>query len=523
MKKLGTVGNVLRWLFGIIFLIGGLSIAGTESMLEGIFLALFGFSLLPFFWKLISHRKKYPKWIAAVVPIVLFVMASAAAPTTDAQASSAQSASVRTDSADDSAVPTAAAPTAEKPAAPAADTPAPAAASATASETEETAGEMTVHFLDVGQGLAILVQSDGQTLVYDGGDRDTSSFVVSYLKDQGVSAIDYLISSHYDSDHVSGLIGCLNAFDVKNVISSDYVHDSKTYESFISAVEQEGLTPQHPSVGTEFSFGTGTFTILSPDSIDTDDSNSNSVAIKLTNGANSFIFTGDAENSSESDMCRSGIDLSCDVLVPGHHGSATATSWDFLQATVPEYAVISCGTDNQYGHPDKDTMDKLESMDIQVYRTDKQGTIVAVSDGTTITWSQEPCNDYTPGDSSDTGTQPASDPAAAPVQAVTEAPTQAAAETPAPTAAETPAQAAAETPTQTAAETPAPTVTEAPTQASAPAVESTPAAEEQVWVSATGEKYHNKPNCGRMNPDKARQMSRSDAEAQGLEPCSKCF
>ena len=104
-----------------------------------------------------------------------------------------------------------------------------------------------------------------------------------------------------------------------------------------------------------------------------------------------------------------------------------------------------------------------------------------------------------PGDSSDTGTQPASDPAAAPVQAVTEAPTQA------------------------AAETPAPTVTEAPTQASAPTVESTPAAEEQVWVSATGEKYHNKPNCGRMNPDKARQMSRSDAEAQGLEPCSKCF
>ncbi|MFQ7287575.1 MAG: hypothetical protein ACLRPV_00920 [Lacrimispora saccharolytica] len=247
------------------------------------------------------------------------------------------------------------------------------------------------------------------------------------------------------------------------------------------------------------------------------------MAIKLTNGANSFIFTGDAENSSESAMCRSGIDLSCDVLVPGHHGSATATSWDFLQATVPEYAVISCGTDNQYGHPDKDTMDKLESMDIQVYRTDKQGTIVAVSDGTTITWSQEPCNDYTPGDSSDTGTQSASDPAAASAQAVTEAPTQTAAETPAPTTTETPASATTETPTQAAAETPAPTVTEAPTQAAAPAVESTPAAEEQVWVSATGEKYHNKPNCGRMNPDKARQMSRSDAEAQGLEPCSKCF
>ena len=104
-------------------------------------------------------------------------------------------------------------------------------------------------------------------------------------------------------------------------------------------------------------------------------------------------------------MCESGIDLSCDVLVPGHHGSATATSWNFLQATVPEYAVISCGKDNQYGHPDKDVMDKLESMDIHVYRTDKQGTIVAVSDGTTITWNQEPCNDYSPGDKEDKGTQ----------------------------------------------------------------------------------------------------------------------
>ena len=159
------------------------------------------------------------------------------------------------------------------------------------------------------------------------------------------------------------------------------------------------------AVGTEFSFGSGSFQILAPATIDPNDSNKNSVTIKLTNGDNSFVFTGDAESTSEKAMCESGIDLSCDVLVPGHHGSATATSWDFLQATVPEYVVISCGKDNQCGHPDKDVMDKLESMVIQVYRTDKQGTIVAVSDGTTITWDQEPCNDYSPGDKADKGTQ----------------------------------------------------------------------------------------------------------------------
>lgn len=335
---------------------------------------------------------------------------------------------------------------------------------------------MAVHFLDVGQGLAILVQSGGENLIYDGGDKETSSFVVSYLKKQNITTIDYLISSHYDSDHLAGLIGCLNAFDVKQVIGSDYTHDSKLYQSFMNAVKDEGVTVEHPEVGAEYEFGTGEFTVLSPESISKNDSNANSVAIKLENGENSFIFTGDAEHNSEEEMCSSKIDLDCDVLVPGHHGSATATTWDFLEETVPEYAVISCGTGNQYGHPDKDTMDKLQDMDIQVFRTDEQGTIIAVSDGTRIDWNTQPCNDYSAGDSADTGTQPQS--AAAPAPQVQD--------TPAP---------AAEAQTQTAS----------------------------VWLSATGSKYHSIPDCGNMNPANARQVSQADAEAQGYEACKKCF
>lgn len=327
-------------------------------------------------------------------------------------------------------------------------------------------GEMKVHFLDVGQGLSILAQSEGKTMIYDGGDRKTSRFVVSYLKEHGVSKIDYLISSHYDADHMTGLIGCLNAFDVKNVISSNYVHTSKLYQSFVKAVKADGLKMQHPAVGKTYKFGRGSFEILAPKTIEAKGSNNNSVAIKLMNGENSFVFTGDAEHESEAAMCNSGIDLSCDVLVPGHHGSATATSWDFLQKTVPEYAVISCGTNNKYGHPDKDTMDKLQSMDIQVYRTDKQGTIVVTSDGTNLNWSAEPCNDYTPGDDSDQGTQSTSE-----VQ-------------------------------QEASKT---------------------ATGEHVWVSATGNKYHKTNHCGNMNPNTAKEETREEAEAQGLEPCKKCY
>lgn len=325
--------------------------------------------------------------------------------------------------------------------------------------------EMTVHFLDVGQGLAIFVQSKGQCLIYDGGDRDTSSFVVSYLQDLGVEKIDYLISSHYDSDHLAGLIGCLNVFEVTNVISADYEHDSKLYTSFINTLTEKKLSMQHPAAGTEFAFGNGSFTILAPESI-TADSNANSVVIKLKNGENSFVFTGDADHNSETAMSSSVLDLSCDVLSIGHHGSASCTSYSFLQNTLPETAVISCGTGNQYGHPAKDTMDKLESMEIEVFRTDKQGTITAISDGTAITWSTSPCNDYSPGDKNDKGTVPASE--------------------------------------------------------SGNSSRKIQPDDSYVWKSQSGSKYHRIPDCGQMNPDTAVQITVEEAAALGLESCKKC-
>ena len=402
MKRKKTF-YILRYIFAVVLIIGGLGNL-SASVPFGLCVTLAGVSLFPFIWNLIRKKAAIARW----VPLL------AATPFTTESAAQSRTIAI-TDEASDTPEAVVTDTPEITPAEVPTDTPTPETTpeeTATPTPTEtptpeptKEVGEMKVHFLDVGQGLSILVQSDGQTMIYGGGDKSTSSFVVSYLQKQNVTTIDYLISSHYDSDHMAGLIGCLNAFDVKNVISSDYEHDSKLYQSFIQTVADKGLTMQHPAVGTEFSFGSGSFQILAPATIDPNDSNKNSVAIKLTNGDNSFIFTGDAESTSEKAMCESGIDLSCDVLVPGHHGSATATSWDFLQATVPEYAVISCGKDNQYGHPDKDVMDKLESMDIHVYRTDKQGTIVAVSDGTTITWNQEPCNDYSPGDKEDKGTQ----------------------------------------------------------------------------------------------------------------------
>ena len=344
---------------------------------------------------------------------------------------------------------------------------------------------IAVHFLDVGQGLSILVQSQGQNLLYDGGDREYSSFVVSYLQKQNISIIDYMISSHYDEDHVAGLVGCLDSFSVKNVIGADYVQDTKIYQSFENSVAAQGLTVQHPEPGTDFAFGGGKFTVLSPQSISSND-NDNSVAIRLENGNNHFLFTGDAESAGEEAICNLGLDLSCDVIVPGHHGSATATTWDLLQQTVPEYAVISCGAGNSYGHPHKDTMDKLADMGIQVFRTDEQGTVIAVSDGSNIQWNQSPCNDYSAGDESDTGTQPSS--------------------------AYKDSGASGYGSSASAAADPQTGVQADPDPVG-----------DMVWISATGSKYHRIPNCGNMNPDNATEMTRSQAEAAGYEACKKCY
>ena len=516
MKRKKTF-YILRYIFAVVLIIGGLGNL-SASVPFGLCVTLAGVSLFPFIWNLIRKKAAIARWVPLLVPLLFFIAATPFTPESAAQSRTIAITDEASDTPEAVVTDTPEITPAEVPT----DTPTPETApeeTATPTPTEtptpeptKEAGEMKVHFLDVGQGLSILVQSDGQTMIYDGGDKSTSSFVVSYLQKQNVTTIDYLISSHYDSDHMAGLIGCLNAFDVKNVISSDYEHDSKLYQSFIQTVADKGLPMQHPAVGTEFSFGSGSFQILAPATIDPNDSNKNSVAIKLTNGNNSFIFTGDAESTSEKAMCESGIDLSCDVLVPGHHGSATATSWDFLQATVPEYAVISCGKDNQYGHPDKDVMDKLESMDIQVYRTDKQGTIVAVSDGTTITWNQEPCNDYSPGDKEDKGTQAQTSKSKGSSFSGSKA-----------TANENSSSGNKEV---SAASAGASSQVEAtPQVTAAPQDTSSTSNEEMVWITATGSKYHNK-NSGKKTErshGNASEISRAEAESRGYEPCKKCF
>lgn len=263
-----------------------------------------------------------------------------------------------------------------------------------------------VHVLDVGQGLSVLVESQGHSMLYDGGDRDQSSFVVSYLKQQGVTELDYMIASHYDADHLNGLVGALNTTSVKQVFAPEYTTDTRVFQSFQSTIAEKAIPKEQPAVGSSYQLGDATFQILSPSGSSYSDANNYSIAIRITDGDSSFLITGDAETQAEAEICAAGLELDSDVYVMGHHGSGTSSSWTLLQEATPEYAVLSCGAGNSYGHPHIESMEKLQSMEIQLLRTDKQGTIIASTDGSSITWNVDPCNDYTPGDENDTPAQP---------------------------------------------------------------------------------------------------------------------
>jgi len=255
---------------------------------------------------------------------------------------------------------------------------------------EPQSSELKVHFIDVGQGDSILIQSGDHDMLVDAGENDQGDTVVTYLHSQGIDKLDYVIGTHPHSDHIGGLDNVINNFSIGKVILPPVEHTTKTYEDVLDAISSQGLKITKPVVGDSYQLGNASFQIIAPNGNYADDLNNWSIGIKLTNGSNSFVMCGDVENKAEADICTNGIDISADVLKLGHHGSSTSTGDAFLNKVNPKYAVVSCGMGNSYGHPHQETMDKLSARSIQLFRTDEQGTVIAVSNGTDINWSTQP-------------------------------------------------------------------------------------------------------------------------------------
>jgi competence protein ComEC len=249
---------------------------------------------------------------------------------------------------------------------------------------------LKVHYIDVGQADAILIQQGNSAMLIDGGNNADKDIVKNYLDKEGITFLEYIIGTHAHEDHIGGLDYIINSFKVGKVYFPKQTATTETFRDFVNAVKDNGLQLTVPSAGEAFKLGEALVTVVAPNSEIYNEANDYSIVTKVTFGSNSFLFTGDAETVSENEIINKGTDIKADVLKVGHHGSYSSTSELFLNRVAPKYAVISLGKDNSYGHPHQQTMDKLRADGIAVFRTDENGTVIATSNGKDITFNAIP-------------------------------------------------------------------------------------------------------------------------------------
>jgi beta-lactamase superfamily II metal-dependent hydrolase len=242
------------------------------------------------------------------------------------------------------------------------------------------AGEITVHFIDVGQGDAILIDSGMTEILIDGGDK--SSGIADYLTDYVDGNLEVIVATHAHADHIGGLIYVLRSFDVGQIWYDGYEASSQTFKDFISAVQSENAEVHIARRCDIISTGDLTLLVLNPDST-SDDLNNNSIVLSFSYGTVGFLFAGDAEREAEASMLLSSPVPDIEILKVGHHGSRTASSAEFLSALTPEVAIYMAKTGNSYGHPHQEALDALLNVGAQIYGTDTCGTIVITTNGET--------------------------------------------------------------------------------------------------------------------------------------------
>ncbi|MBR3967077.1 MAG: MBL fold metallo-hydrolase [Clostridia bacterium] len=240
-----------------------------------------------------------------------------------------------------------------------------------------------LHIIDVGQGDSVLIKTKAGNILIDAGTGESEEALSHYLYSVGVDSFEYCIFTHPHEDHIGGADMIMENYDVRNVIISPAVTDTVTFERLIDALERSDANIIEAVPDSKYSVGDVEIMIMGPIELEDRDLNNSSVITRVSYGAVRMMFTGDAEKKQENDILHrySVFDLDCDFLKMGHHGSSTSSSEDFVFAVSPYLAAISCGMDNEYGHPHSEILSLLEREEIEYHRTDLMGDIVYVCDG----------------------------------------------------------------------------------------------------------------------------------------------
>ena len=248
----------------------------------------------------------------------------------------------------------------------------------TAQSKPDDTAQMQVHFIDCGQGDCTLITCGGEAMLIDSGEMDDKNTVINYIRAQGVSRFKYVVVTHPHTDHMGEMPDILKAFKTEKFIMPK-VPDSMTptimrYEKMLKQVKAQGLTVTWSGDET-YKLGSAEVKTFTPKKAQ-EDLNNYSTLVKVSCGGRSVLITGDCEKPEEEDIMSQGFDLRADILKVGHHGSYAATSYELLESVVPTYAVISCGKDNDYGHPHESTMKRLRKKVKNIYITKDNGTVV---------------------------------------------------------------------------------------------------------------------------------------------------
>lgn len=240
-----------------------------------------------------------------------------------------------------------------------------------------------ITFIDVGQGDSSLIITGDQTILIDAGPNYAEDNVVEFIKSRGITTIDLLIGTHPHEDHIGGIDAVIENFNVELLLMPEVPHNTITYESVITAANENGTQIITPDYKTTYEFKSGlTLKLLTPpSSFESSDLNDDSIVCEVIIGDTKILYTGDMEAPLENALMNKFSDV--DILKAGHHGSNSSSTEAFLDTITAEMVIISCGWGNRYSHPHEEILERFSSRNMEIRRTDLEGNIQFIFDATT--------------------------------------------------------------------------------------------------------------------------------------------